>query len=183
MRSTPTARRHTVANRTRQSKWADTPAEIKGRRTMDVTLLSGAKVTLRTVDLDELALAEALPGDLLAAAILDSAGLLLPQMLQDVRAGKTEDAQKLSRDTVALRDRVVRAALVAPEATDEVVDALDAFDKRMIVELAQRRLTQDAAGKVVAAQSLGDFEQFREVGDGDEAGAADRTERVEAVVG
>jgi hypothetical protein len=126
---------------------------------------------LRTVSLDELAVAEAIPGDLLAAAILDSADLLLPQMLQDVRAEKHEAAQKLSRDMLDLRERVCRAALVSPEGTDAVLGALDQFDKQMIVELAQRKRSVDAAGKVVAAQSLGDFAGFREVGDGATVGA------------
>jgi hypothetical protein len=154
-------------------EWADTLDTIEARRLMNVTLPSGLKVTLRTVTLDELAVDEAIPGDLLAAAILDSADLLLPQMLQDVRSERLEEAQTLSRNMLALRERVCRSALVKPEASDAVMAALDQFDKQMIVELAQRKLSTDAAGKVVAAQALGDFAGFREERDGSSVGAAD----------
>jgi hypothetical protein len=161
--------------RTRKSAppdWADTAAAVTSRRHMDVTLPSGLKFTLQTVTLDELAVDDAIPGDLLAAAILDSADLLLPQMLQDVRAGKPEEAQKLSRDMLALRDRVCARAIVKPDPTAGLLAALDGFDKQMIVELAQRKRSIDAAGKVVAAQVLGDLAGFRDEPVGAAVGAA-----------
>ena len=88
--------------RSKPSEWADSAETIKASRTMDVTLLSGAKVTLRTVTLDELALDDAIPGDLIEVAILDSADLLLPQMLDHVRAQRPEEAQRLSKNAVLL---------------------------------------------------------------------------------
>lgn len=166
-----------------KQKWADKPAAIVARQTMDVTLPSGAKVTLRAVTLDELAVADAIPGDLMAAAILDSADLLLPQMLQHSRDGKEEEQRKLSRDILEVREKLVAAALVAPEPTPELLAALDGFDKLMIAELAQRKRSVDATGKVVAAQSLADFAQFREdgLGDADRKESGDRQELADPV--
>lgn len=161
--------------RPRTKQWADTLEQVQAHRTMDVTLLSGLKVTLRTVNLDELAVAEAIPGDLLVAAILDSGDMLLPTMWDHVKNDRTDEAQKLARDILLLRERICRDALVSPAPTDELMAALDGFDKQMIVELAQRKRSTDAAGKVVAAQQLGDFAGFRADGDGvtdGEAGGA-----------
>lgn len=159
-----------MAPRKKQSGWADTAEQIKASRTMDVTLLSGAKVTLRTVTLDELAMDDAIPGDLVEVAILDSADLLLPSMLEAIRGQKPEEAQRLSRNAVLLADRVAKRALVAPAGSDDVIEALDGFDKKMILEIAQRKRSVDAAGKVVAAQALADFAGFRDVAVGAEGG-------------
>lgn len=152
----------------KQPEWADSPEAIKSRRLMDVTLLSGAKVTLRTVTLDELALDDAIPGDLIEVAILDSADLLLPEMLNHVRNQRPEEAQRLSKNAVLLADRVTLRAIVNPPVSPEVVGALDGFDKKMILEIAQRKRSTDATGKVVCAQVLDDLGDFREVGRGAE---------------
>jgi len=161
-----------ATQRNKPSEWADSAAAIVAARTMDVTLLSGLRVTLRTVTLEELAVAEALPADLYHTAVLDSADLLLPQMLRDLEAEKPEDAHRRSQNLLDLRDRVVKLALVKPEPSEKVLEALDGFDKALITELAQRKRSVDAAGKVVAAQSLADFDQFRDESDSDPDSAA-----------
>ncbi len=146
----------------KQPEWADSLKDIQQNREMNVTLLSGAKVTLRTVTLDELAVEDAIPGDLLEVAILDSADLLLPRMLEEIRNERVDELQRLSARMVDLADRVALKAIVAPQPAEKVVAALDGFDKKMVLEIAQRKRSTDAVGKVVAAQALGDFEGFRE---------------------
>ena len=154
----------------KKQEWADTVEEIAAARLMDVTLLSGAKVTLQTVTLDELALEDGIPGDLIEVAILDSADLLLPTMLEHVRAQRPDEVQRLSRNAIVLADRIALRAIVRPDPTEALIEALDGFDKKMILEIAQRKRGTDATGKAVTAQVLADLEPFRPVGVGVEGG-------------
>lgn len=146
----------------KQNGWADSPAILKGRSTMDVTLPSGNQVTLRTVTLDELIIDEALPADLVGAAYLDSSGMLPLEMHKAWEQQRPEEIQKFSRDALAVRERLVTRALVSPEPTPAVVASLDQFDRRMIEDLAQRRRNRDWLGKQVAPEELSEFVPFRD---------------------
>lgn len=139
---------------------ASTLAEWKKSATMDVTLTSGTRVTLRALTLDELAAAEALPDDLLRVVVLDQMGALMKERARLLNTGKPADAaeeRKLAAATLEVRDRIVLAAVVAPKLTAKDVKDLDSFDKEEIAEFAQRRRNVDATGKEVGADRLGFF--------------------------
>lgn len=166
-----------MARQNGKSKWADSPDQLAERSTMDVTLPSGNKVTLRTVTLDELIIDEALPADLVGAAYLDSSGMLPIEMHRAWERQAPEEIQKFSRDALAVRERLVIRALVAPAPTAAVVASLDQFDRRMIEDLAQRRRNRDWLGKEVGPEEiLADYVPFPDGPDspagGDESGVA-----------
>lgn len=141
-------------------------ADWKKRATMDVTLTSGANVTIRALTLDELAAANGLPDDLIHVALLEqTAGGVTGKIAEHLdRAKPTDlaDAKKLSNATLQLRDRLVLAAVVAPKLTAKDLAVLDPFDKAEIAAFAQRRLTVDAAGRRVGADALDTFRIVRE---------------------
>ncbi len=125
--------------------------EWMGRRRIPATLPSGMKVVLRTVTLDELAAEEALPDDLLRVALIEMTPLGVPGEIARELAQDTEEAleraQKVSRDAVVLRDRLVLLAVLEPPLTAEDVAGLDGFDKAMIADIASRLTVEDAAGR------------------------------------
>lgn len=136
--------------------WGDSAADIAERLTMNVTLPSGARVVLRTVTLDQAIALGAMPDDLLYIAIADRAGAAVPMMAGELRDGKIEKVREMSRDLLAMRERVSVAAIVAddPEA---IAKSLDDFDREMITDLCQRRTNTDAAGRRFGPDRLDTF--------------------------
>lgn len=136
-------------------------ADWKRRATMDVTLSSGARVTIRALTLDELAANDALPDDLIRVAMLEQIpGGVVTEISEQLKKGDADSlaaAEKLSKDNLALRDRVVLAAVVTPRLAAKDLNGLDPFDKADIAAFAQRRLTVDAAGRRVGADALDTF--------------------------
>lgn len=137
-------------------------AEWKRNSTMDVTLPSGTRVQVRTLTLDELAGMNGLPEDLLRVALLEQAspGGVVAAIGRKLAAEDPEslkDAHDLSKANVELVNRLVVAAVVAPKLKAADVKSLDPFDRDMIAQLAQRRITHDAAGKQVGADALDSF--------------------------
>lgn len=145
----------------KKNGWAGTLDEWKGRRRIPATLPSGMRVVLQTVTLDELAAEDALPDDLLRVALLEATPGGVPAEIARQLAsgdGSLERAQQVSRDAVALRDRLVLRAVAEPELTDDDVEALDGFDKAMIAAIASRQTEEDAAGRrVYGDQPLATF--------------------------
>jgi hypothetical protein len=143
--------------------------EWKGRRHIPATLPSGMNVILRTVTLDDLAAVEGLPDDLLRVALIEMTPNGVPgeiaRLLQSERPESLEASMRLSRDTVALRDRLVLAAVVEPVITADDVGSLDGFDKAMIADIASRQTVEDAAGRrVYGDQPIATFPDAGEVG-------------------
>jgi hypothetical protein len=142
-------------------------ADWKRRATMDVTLSSGARVRLRALTIDELAAADGLPNDLVRVALLEQ----LPGGVVAEIAGHLENdddpaafaaAQKLSQDTMLLRDRLVLLAVVEPQLTERDLAKIDPFDKAEIAEYAQRKRVVDSAGRRVGADALSTFRTLAE---------------------
>jgi hypothetical protein len=110
-------------------------------------------VMLRTVTLDELAAEEAIPDDLLRVALIEMTPLGVPgEIAREIAsqdAGAQERALKLSRDAVALRDRLVLRSVLEPRLTADDVADLDGFDKAMIADIASRQTVEDASGRRV----------------------------------
>lgn len=138
--------------------------ELKAGRRMAIVLDSGRSVVIRSLTLDELAAEEGLPDDLFHIALLDGLpGGVVGKIAEQLEAGdpaSLEQAAKLSRDNLALRDRLVLAAVVEPKLTLADVKDLDPFDRATIALFAQRRRTIDAAGRRVGAQALDTFRIF-----------------------
>lgn len=142
-------------------KWASTLEEVQQLALMHVTGPSTARYTLRAVTLDELFAEEAVPEHLIQIAMLNmTPGGLVRKMAEHVAAGEPEQADKLSRGNLELRDRLVLRAVVDPPLTEDTVRTLDLYDKAMIAQLCQRLTDIDAEGKKVGADSL---DQFRRV--------------------
>lgn len=138
--------------------WADTLEEAKAKTLMNVTLPTGARFTLRAVTLDELFAEDAVPEDLVQVAVLSlQPGALVRRMASHVDEGDTDAADKLSRDNLALRDRLVLRSVVAPTIDEADLAELDPYDKSMIAMLAQRLIDTDAEGRKVGADSLATF--------------------------
>lgn len=141
--------------------WASSLAEAKRRAHVDITCPSGARYTIRALDLDELAADGGLPHDLLRVVLLEMVPGGVVSAINDKLvkgdAESLEQARKLSQDVVAVRDRIVLHAVVAPALKEKDVAALDPFDKDMIAKIAQRRLAVDAEGKGVGADPLATF--------------------------
>lgn len=136
----------------------DSLSAWKKRSLMQVTLPSGAQVLLRAVTLDELFAEEAMPEHLIQAAVLSmQPGGVVRKIAAHVAAGEHDEADRLSRDNVGLRDRLVLRAVVEPRLTEDDLADLDVFDKAMIAELAQRVRVTDAAGRRVGADALDTF--------------------------
>lgn len=149
--------------------WAGSFEEWRQRRRANITLPSGMRVTVQTVTLDELCTAEALPDDLLRAALLEMTPGGVPAAiaaeLQKADSDALARAKKLSEDSVSLVDRLCVAALVDPQVDVESVVEIDAYDKQMIAQIAQRRIDEDAAGRrVYGVQPVDQFRGAGEVG-------------------
>ncbi len=142
--------------------WASSLAEAKRGRLIDMTGPSGARFTLQTLTLDDLAAEEGLPDDLLKIALLEMIpGGVVAEIMSKVGDPKTlKEAKKLSEDNVRLRDRLVLRAVVAPKLTANDVKVLDAYDKEMIAQICQRKVTLDAAGRRVGADALTTFREL-----------------------
>lgn len=139
-------------------KWASSLAEVKQLALMHITAPSGAKFTLRAVTLDELFAEEAVPEHLVHVALLNmQPGGFVRRMAQHVADGDQEQADKLSRDNLSLRDRMVLRAVVDPVLAETDLAELDPYDKAMIAQLSQRVTDMDAEGKKVGADSLDGF--------------------------
>jgi len=136
--------------------WGDSAADIRKRRLMNVTLPSGARVVLRTITLDEAIAVGGMPDDLLHMAIAEAAGAAVPMMAKEMRDGNNERVREMSRDLLAMRERLCVAAVVSDEAA-AVVEALDAYDREMIADLCQRRINVDAAGRRFGPDRLDTF--------------------------
>lgn len=134
----------------------------------DVTLPSGMQVDLRAVPIDELAAVEGLPLALQRVALLHASGgfeTTLAEMV--VREDGEHAGTRLLEDNRQLFCRLVRLAVVGPRPVvdalaalpeDDPLEGIDEFDKRMIAEIAQRLISQDAAGRrVYGAQPLATF--------------------------
>lgn len=157
--------------------WADSIEELAQRRHMDVTLPSGAKVTLRTVTLDELVADEALPENLVYIAVLEGVEATVPEMARQLAAGGEEGSKRvreMSRDLLAMRERLCARALVGYEndQAEQMLAQLDGYDKEMIAEFAQRKTVVDAAGRRFGADSLERFRGADPEPAGDTDGAA-----------
>lgn len=141
--------------------------EWQRRRFAKATLPTGQEVTLRAVTLDELAALDALPDDLVAVAWYEklpggiSAQIPAPELQTPEGAAR---ARKLSQDTLALRDKLVLAAVVEPAITETDLPSLDPFDKDMVANLASRQDDLDATGRRVwGVEPLNTFQDFRDV--------------------
>lgn len=149
---------------------AGTLDEWKGRRFIPATLPSGMRVLLRTVTLDELAAEEGLPDDLLRIALLEKTPLGVPGEIARELAPKTDEglrnAEKVARDLVDLRDRLVLRSVVQPPLSADDVAELDGHDKAMIADIASRQTVEDAAGRRVYGEqpALATFREADPVG-------------------
>lgn len=157
--------------------WASTLDELDALSVMHVTLESGARVLAGTVTLDELIADEALPDDLLFAAVLDAANETVPEMVREVRSaedGHAERVRGLARDRIAVHDRLALRSLRKggyPDGqADEVFERLDAYDRQLLAHLAQRRVNVDAAGRRFGAETLAQFRGADPEPPGDQAG-------------
>lgn len=151
-----------MSNKTQVPDWKpSTLAEWRRRSTMDVTLSSGANVTVRPLTLDELAAVDALPDDLIRIVLLEQIpGGVVAEIGAQLEKGDPASlaaARKLSEDNLKLRDRIVLTAVVTPKLTAKDLAGLDPFDKAEIAAFAQRRLNVDAAGRRVGADALDTF--------------------------
>lgn len=167
-------------------QWAHSLEDLEGLRLMNVTLESGARVTIGTVTLDELIADEALTDDLIYVAVLEAAGATVPEMARQLRDGGDQGAQQvreMSRDLLRMRDRLCLRALRKgsyPDGeADQVLDRLDAYDREMISNLAQRKIMVDAAGRRFGAETLGQFRGSDPEPAGDPAGEARGSEGVD----
>jgi hypothetical protein len=142
--------------------WASSLAEAKRGRLIDMTGPSGARFTLRTLTLDEIVAEEGLPEDLLNIALLQliPGGVMVEAMEKRADPKTRNEAKKLSVDSFRLADRIALRAIVAPKVTAKDVAALDGFDKQMIVDICQRRITLDATGRRVGANALATFREL-----------------------
>ena len=164
-----------MSNR-KDSSWASSVAEAKRNARIDITGPSGTRYSLRALTLEDLIVIDGLPQDLLHAALLEMTpartilrpdgsidtipGGIVGEIAEKTRLGdpeQLEQARKLSQATVALRDRIVLEAVVAPRLKPADLADLDPFDKEMIVGIAQRRIVVDAEGKQVGADELAPF--------------------------
>lgn len=149
---------------TAPKQWASTLAEAKRGALIDMTGPSGTRYTVRALTLDDLVAEEALPDDLVRVALLDMipGGVVAEIMtkLQDPKSLK--EAEKLSQDTVKLRDRLVLRAIVAPKVAARDIAGLDPYDKELIAQIAQRKVVLDAAGRRVGADALETFRALAE---------------------
>lgn len=136
--------------------WGDSAATIAGRRHMHATLPSGARVVLKTITLDEAIAVGGMPDDLLSIAIAENARVTIPLMAQEMRDGNADKVREMARDLLAMRERLCVAAIVSDEA-EEIVKALDGYDREMIADLCQRRTNVDAAGRRFGHETLGQF--------------------------
>lgn len=140
----------------------DSLAEAKRRARFVVTGHSGATYELRALTLDDLAAEEALPDDLIRVALLEAhtPGGVSGEIARELKKSSEEGnaaAVKISADVLALRDRIVLAAVTAPKLKPADVADLDPFDRAMIAEFAQRQRNVDAAGRQVGADTLDTF--------------------------
>jgi hypothetical protein len=127
-------------------------ADLKARRYALATLPTGLKVRLRSVTLDELAAEEGLPDTLVRVAVLEQfPGGVVAEMARETVNGKEgiERARGLSRDMLALRDRLILRAVVEPALEAADLDDLDPFDKAMVAAIASREVDTDAEGRRV----------------------------------
>lgn len=168
------------------SGWASSLDELDGLQVMHVTLESGARVLAGTVTLDELIADEALPDDLLFAAVLDAANETVPEMVREVRSeddGHTERVRALARDRLAVHDRLALRSLRKggyPDGhADAVFERLDAYDRQLLAHIAQRRVFVDAAGRRFGADSLTQFRGADQEPPGDQVGEARGSEGVD----
>jgi hypothetical protein len=152
---------------TQDSNGVASLAGWKQRRYALATLPTGLKVRLRSVTLDELAAEEGLPDTLVRVAVLEQLpGGAVAEMARDMVAGPEGIARtrELSRDVLALRDRLILRAVVEPALEQADLADLDPFDKGMIAALASRERDDDAAGRRVwGVEPLNTFQVFRDV--------------------
>lgn len=161
-------------------QWAGSLADWKKHSLMQVTLPSGAQVTVRAVTLDELFAEGAVPEDLVHVALLNmQPGGLVRKMAEHEAANEPDKRDKLSRDNLTLRDRLVLRAVVQPKLTEADLGDLDVYDKAMIAQLAQRLRVEDAAGRRVGADALDTFRAVASQLAGREADEARRALLVE----
>lgn len=142
-----------------------TLAEWERNSVFKVTGPSRTVFEMRTLTLDDLIADEALPDDLTRIALLEAhvKGGIDTEIERLWRKGdqaSLELAQAFARETLALRDRIVLRAVIAPKVTVAKLAKLDPYDKAMIAAIAQRRLADDAVGRKVGADTL---DSFREV--------------------
>lgn len=155
---------------------SDSLAGWKARSLMRPTLPSGTKITMRALTLDELFAEGAVPEDLVQVALLNmQPGALIRRLAGHVAADEREQADKLSRDNLALRDRLVLVAVVAPKLSEADLAEIDPYDKAMIAQLAQRLIDTDAEGVKIGADSLDAFRRVCGELAGNEADEARRT--------
>lgn len=153
-----------MAKNGKNSGHAGTLAEWKARRRLDVTLPSGMPITMRTLTLSELAVADGLPDDLIRLALVEmQPGGIVGEIgaeLQKSDEGALERAKKYAEDNLALRDRLILAAVLDPVMNEDDVRELDGFDKEMIAGIASRQLEFDAIGRRVGSEPLSTFRVF-----------------------
>jgi len=141
-----------------EKPWAPSSlAEAKRNAVVNMTASSGTRYSVRPMTLDELVAANGMPDDLIRAALLDSirdnkgVSALSLEIAAKLQAGDKRslgEATKLSRDTVALRDRLVLAAVQAPKLKPKDLVALDPYDLAEIAAVAQHRLIVDEEGRL-----------------------------------
>lgn len=158
---------------------------VAASRLLDPIGWSGVQFQVRTLTLDEVIAAEGFPDDLVNVAVLERAGVTVGEMARDLRDGGTEGRERvrqMSRDVLALTDRICEMAIVGwrpagsdgdyePMTADDVRD-LDGHDKQMVAALCQRRSFEDAAGRRFGVATLDRFRGDDPEPAGDPAGEA-----------
>lgn len=137
----------------------DSLAAVQRKTCPTIVCPSTAAFEIRALTLDELAADEALPDDLLRVALVEShaPGGVSAEIAAAAGRDDVDEARRLSRALLELRDRIVHKAVVKPALTLAQVKKLDPYDKAMIVEFAQRQRSIDAAGREVGADTLDTF--------------------------
>lgn len=126
-----------------------TAAAWAKRREHDVTLPSGAEVTICIPSLPVLLKAGQIPNELIAVAVKVEAK-------EDVTADNLVELAEFQR-------YLVQYACIAPEVTHEQVDDLPVEDVQMIVEFATRQRDMDALGHHLAGLEVTDeWKAFRD---------------------
>lgn len=150
-------------------------------RLLDPVGWSGTQYRIRTLTLDELIAADGFPDDLLNIAVLERAGATVGEMARELRDGGPDGKHRvrdLSRQLVALTDRICEMAIVDPVLAAADIAELDGHDKQMIVALCQRRSFEDATGRRFGVATLDRFRGDDPEPAGGAAGEASERDRL-----
>lgn len=166
--------------------WASSTDELAQLQIMKITLESGARVLAGTVTLDELIADEALPDDLLMAAVVENAGRTSAEMVSELAAqdeGFRERTRDLARNRLRVFDRLALRALKKGGYSDgeaeRVFELLDNYDRATLAYIAQRKLFVDAAGRRFGVEALDSFRGDDPEPASDQAGETLRGEAVD----